>query len=112
MPRRGSPIGRVVEILGGTARPHPDVPSDPAPVAIFEDLGADALVFDLNFWVEVRAGVEARAVASELRHLIASALSYAGIVIAFPQCDLHIDAARPLPVQLIPPAGAGDPPAS
>ena len=56
--------------------------------------------------VEVRPDVDQRVVASELRHLIEAALAEAGIAIAFPQRDLHLDAARPLPVQLVAPAGA------
>jgi small-conductance mechanosensitive channel len=63
----------------------------------FEDFGADALNFSVDFWVELRPGIDQRLVASELRHPIAEALDTAGIVIAFPQRDVHLDTARRYP---------------
>jgi len=104
----GSPTRRVSEILAAVAGRNSHVLASPAPVVVFEDFAADALLFSLDFWVEVHPGVEARVVASEMRHLIDEALSEAGVVIAFPQRDVHLDTAGPLPVQLVPPPG-GEP---
>ncbi len=103
----GSPTRRVTEILAEVAGRHPLVLANPGPVVVFEDFGADALSFSVDFWVEVRPGIDPRLVASELRHQIAEALDTAGIVIAFPQRDVHLDTARPLAVQLVPASGAG-----
>lgn len=97
----GSPSRRIAEILVAVAQGHPSVLASPEPRVVFEDFGADALMFSLDFWVEVKPGVEARVVASDLRHLIGEALAEAGITIAFPQRDIHLDAARPLSVQLV-----------
>jgi small-conductance mechanosensitive channel len=97
----GSPSRRIAEILVAVAHGHPSVLASPEPRVVFEDFGADALMFSLDFWVEVKPGVEARVVASDLRHLIGEALAEAGITIAFPQRDIHLDAARPLSVQLV-----------
>lgn len=97
----GSPSRRIAEILVAVAHGHPSVLASPEPRVVFEDFGADALMFSLDFWVEVKPGVEARVVASDLRHLIGEALAAAGITIAFPQRDIHLDAARPLSVQLV-----------
>ena len=38
-------------------------------------------------------------VASDLRQMIVGAFEENGIVIAFPQQDIHLDMARPLPVE-------------
>lgn len=84
------------EILIAVARRHRGILAEPSAVAIFEVYGADALVSSLDLWAEVC-------------HEIEAALTQADIVIAFPRRALHIDAARPLPVQLAPPAGAGAP---
>jgi potassium efflux system protein len=43
-------------------------------------------------------------VASDLRLMIAGTFSERGIVIAFPQREIRIDAARPLPVQVVVPS--------
>lgn len=97
----GSPTRRVSEILTEVAGKHPHVLTSPEPFVVFEDFAADALLFSLEYWVEVHPGVDARVVASELRHLIDEALSEAGIAIAFPQRDVHLDATHPLPVQVV-----------
>ena len=44
-----------------------------------------------------------RAIVSEIRHRISETLARAGIVIAFPQRDVHIDAQSPIAVKIIPP---------
>jgi small-conductance mechanosensitive channel len=41
-------------------------------------------------------------VGSDLRQMIAGVFADNGINIAFPQRDLHLDAARPLPVEIVP----------
>ena len=40
---------------------------------------------------------------SEIRHRVSEALARAGMAIAFPQRDVHIDAQNPIPVKIIPP---------
>jgi small-conductance mechanosensitive channel len=42
-------------------------------------------------------------IGSDLRHMIAGAFAESGIVMAFPQRDVHLDASRPLPVQVVQP---------
>ncbi len=96
----GSPtrdVDRVLtEVLGG----HPDVRREPAPRVQFHDFGANALQFDAVGWccVAVRGETE-----SELRHRIAEAFAKAGIVLAFPQRDLHLNTVRPLQVEFAEP---------
>ncbi len=85
----GSPTRRVTEILADVAGRHPLVLADPGPVAVLEDFGADAMSFVVDFWVEVRPGVEPRLVASELRHQIVEALGAAGIVMPSAQREVR-----------------------
>lgn len=102
----GSPLRDVADILGECAERHGVVLKDPEPQVVFEDFGSDALVFALYFWVELRPGVSAMQVASDLRFMIARRFAEAGIVVAFPQRDVHLDASQPLRVEVLnPPAG-------
>jgi len=74
---------------------------DPAPRVIFEDFGADALVFVLEFWIDYAKGADGRQIASDLRFMTEKALAEAGIAVPFPQRDLHLDAPAPLKVELV-----------
>jgi small-conductance mechanosensitive channel len=96
----GSPLREVADILEECAKRHGVVLNDPPPLVIFEDFGNDALMFALYFWVELRPTTSAMQVASDLRFMIAKRLDEAGIVIAFPQRDVHLDAATPLRIEL------------
>lgn len=75
----GAPTRRVAEVLADVARSHTNVLGTPAPMVIFEDFGGDDMLFSLDYWVEVRPDLDARLVASELRHQIGPALAAAGI---------------------------------
>jgi potassium-dependent mechanosensitive channel len=98
----GSDTRRVIQLLGEAAERHGVVEKEPKPQAFFTDFGESALTFELRYWVDVIAGNAAQ-VGSDLRQMIAGAFAENRIVIAFPQRDLHLDTARPLPVELVPP---------
>jgi len=97
----GSDVDRVMVILDEVARRSDEVLTKPGPLVIFEDFGDNALVFDLYFWTHAAAPMQLRRVASHLRVDINRALTEAGIVIAFPQRDVHLDATRPIPVHMV-----------
>ncbi len=97
----GSPVQQVTEILLETANRHGLVQTKPAPQVLFEDFGSDALLFGLYVWVEIKLGVDWRNIASDLRYMINKAFSEHGIVMAFPQRDVHVDASKPLQVRLL-----------
>lgn len=96
----GSPTRRVADILQQTAAEHGQVLDEPAPYVLFEDFGADALVFALFFWVDVVKHSGAQ-VQSDIRFMLDKRLADAGINIAYPQRDLHLDTARPLQIELL-----------
>ncbi|MCI0745058.1 MAG: mechanosensitive ion channel [Verrucomicrobia subdivision 3 bacterium] len=97
----GSDTRRVVQLLAEIADRHGLVEKEPKPQVLFTDFGDSALTFELRFWVNVVAANSAQ-VASDLRQMIAGAFAENGIVMAFPQRDIHLDAVRPLQVQVVP----------
>lgn len=97
----GSPVRRVAELIRQAIDEHESCKTEPPPVVIFEDFGDNALIFDAYFWSEVFSEKELRLIRSELRFRIEELFNEAGIVIAFPQRDVHLDSARPIEVRLL-----------
>ncbi|MEO6992664.1 MAG: hypothetical protein ABI273_03450 [Lacunisphaera sp.] len=64
----------------------------------FVDFGDSSLVFEAQFWCNL---AERFAVETELRHRIGEAFAKAGIVMAFPQRDVHLETVKPLQVEVI-----------
>jgi potassium efflux system protein len=93
----GSDVRKALRILVEVARDHPAILDDPAPVATFEDFGDNAL----TLWLRCYSESEFIQRWTELRTDIYERLNKAGIGIAFPQRDVHLDAAEPIPVQLV-----------
>jgi small-conductance mechanosensitive channel len=96
----GSPVRRVAELLLDCMERHGQVLKDPEPRVLFEEFGDSALVFAMYFWLEMRPGVNSQVVMSDLRFMVHKALEEAGIAVPFPQRDVHLDATRPLQVEL------------
>lgn len=97
----GSPIRAVADRLAEVVSRHGQILKDPAPEVLFEDFAADALNFGVYFWLDLESGATGRAVCSDVRFMIDKSFAEAGIVIAFPQRDVHLDSAKPLEVRLI-----------
>jgi len=103
----GSPVQRVAELIAQATNDNPGVLAEPKPAVLFEDFGDNALVFEVFFWVQAQAERDMRKIRSEIRFRIDALFRENGIVIAFPQRDVHIDGsirlsgeppARPMPV--------------
>ncbi|MFZ2986572.1 mechanosensitive ion channel domain-containing protein [Ideonella sp.] len=86
------------------ARQEPAALDEPAPEVLFADFGNDALLLKLQYWIRLGGPRNGPTVDSDLRFAISDALAAAGIEIAFPQRDVHLDLKGPLQVQLTPPA--------
>jgi small-conductance mechanosensitive channel/CRP-like cAMP-binding protein len=97
----GSPTDKVVELIRSAAAEHDEILNQPPPIILFEDFGDSALVFDVHFWVHAEQEMDLRIVRSDLRFAIDRLFRAAGIVIAFPQRDVHLDAGRPLDVRMV-----------
>lgn len=97
----GSQVNRVLEILKEIVEAHPKVLKDPPPAVFFEDFGESALLFGIYYWLEFGFGFNPLLVGSELRSAIDRRFTEEGIVLAFPQRDVHLDSARPIQVQVM-----------
>ena len=96
----GSPTREVATIMKECADRHGLVLKQPEPLVLLEDFGDNALVFGLYIWIDIQPGVNTSLVMSDLRFMLEKRLAEAGIEMAFPQRDLHFDAARPLRIEL------------
>lgn len=89
----GASARQVSEVLLGVAARHGQVLKEPAPRVLLEDFGADALMFNLEYWIDYAQGADGRQIGSDLRFMIERAFADAGIGIPFPQRVVHIQAA-------------------
>jgi small-conductance mechanosensitive channel len=97
----GSPVREVERLLLKAAIENEKTLKNPAPFVLFNDFGDNALIFELYFWVSVRQTTERRMIESSVRFRIDELFREAGIVIAFPQRDVHLDASGPLEFRLV-----------
>ncbi len=97
----GSPLRDAQRMLMRAVSEHGQVMKDPEPLVVLDDFAADALNFTLYYWIEVGRNVDARIVGSDIRFRIDKLFREAGIVIAYPQRDVHIDTISPMKVRLV-----------
>ena len=89
----GTPLEDVVAVLLKITREHAEVLGNPAPSAIFTGFGDSAINFELRAWI---ARVDDRLrIRSELGLALDRSFRAAGIVIPFPQRDLHLRSVAP-----------------
>lgn len=98
----GSPVEKVKELLLEAARGEPDVLESPNPLVLFADFGDNSLVFEVHFWIQMRSQMDRMRAESNIRFRINHLFNEAGLVIAFPQRDLHLDTLAPLEIRMIP----------
>ncbi|MBU3952113.1 MAG: mechanosensitive ion channel [Proteobacteria bacterium] len=97
----GSPVRTVEEALLKAAKSNPNVLENPEPFVLFSDFGDNSLVFELYFWVVIRMVLEKKQIESQVRFEIDALFRQEGLVIAFPQRDIHFDNTTPLSIQMI-----------
>ncbi len=97
----GSPTEEVTRLIRKAVEDHPRVLKQPDPIVLFADFGNNSLDFEVHFWIRMRRLMDRRIVASDLRYRVDEMFREAGIVIAFPQRDVHLDSSRPLDVRLL-----------
>ncbi len=97
----GSPVEEVARLMEQAVNEHASIKKTPAPSVFFEDFGDNALIFDVYFWCQVGGERELRRIRSDIRFRITELFSQAGIVIAFPQRDVHLDADAALKIELV-----------
>ena len=94
----GSDVDKAMRLMEQAARQNNNVLDQPSPSVIFQSFGDNSLNIILRCFVssvDYREGT-----ISELNRAINEKFNEAGVVIAFPQRDLHIDASAPLSVRI------------
>lgn len=96
----GSPVQHVAELIRKTVDDHPEVLKQPPPIVVFDDFGDSALVFETYFWCDVSGERELRQIRSDLRFALTESFAAEGIVIPFPQRDVHVRARGTPPLDI------------
>ena len=97
----GSPTVTVTQLLRRAAVETGRVSKDPPPIILFKSFGDNALQFEVHFWIHMRTMMDQLQIESAVRFLIDQLFREEGIVIAFPQRDVHLDTSSPLTIQMI-----------
>jgi len=94
----GSDVGKALKIVLQTAQNHERVIDEPAPLVTFESFGDNALNIRLRCYIDsMDFRLQTR---SEINQTINHEFEAAGIVIAFPQRDIHLDTSEPLDIRI------------
>lgn len=97
----GSPTRLVEKRIRQAVDEEPGVLKTPEPIIIFEEFGDNSLNFDVHFWVKGRSPMAMKQIQSRIRFRIDDLFREDGLVIAFPQRDVHLDTASPLQVEFV-----------
>lgn len=96
----GSDPQKVMEILIEAAARHGLILKDPAPFAVFDDFGDNALIFSLYFWIQLSGSTNPMIVSSDLRLMIEKRFGELEIGVPFPQRDMHLTTEKPIEVRI------------
>ncbi len=107
----GSDTRAVERLLLQAAEEHSRVRASPAPLAYFLDFADSALAFELRFWILYDERTDRPRIQSEIRYRIDELFREHGIVIAFPQIDVHLDRDEPDAETTAPESAPGSDPA-
>jgi len=97
----GSDVEQALKILGEIVADNPCVLKEPEPRVMFENFGDNALELSTRFFLGEYHGW--RDIVTEIRREIYKRFTDAGIVIAFPQRDVHLDTEQPIRIVVDPP---------
>lgn len=99
----GSDVELAIKTLDGIVREHKRVIDEPAPQIVFESFGDNALMLSARCFLD---SLDNRwGAVTELNREIYKRFAEAGIVIAFPQRDIHFDSDKPIRIDLGPAPG-------
>jgi small-conductance mechanosensitive channel len=98
----GSSTRTVERVIQLAVEAQPEVLPEPAPYVVFESFADSSLAFTAYFWIELDPEVNSMVIFSDIRHRIGERLAEAGIVIPYPQRDLHLVSDKPLDIRVLP----------
>jgi potassium efflux system protein len=94
----GTDLDRALAIVREAAMQHPVIVNDPEPIVTFEEFGDNSLLIRIRFFLDqLDTRLETT---SELMLDINRRLKAAGIVVAYPQRDVHLDTSEPLEIRM------------
>jgi potassium efflux system protein len=94
----GGDVQKAMALMAEAATENEHVMADPPPFVTFEGFGDNALALNLRCYLE---SLDYRlATITELHTAINQKFNDAGLVIAFPQRDVHLDTSRPLEIRI------------
>ena len=95
----GTDMAAALGVVRQVALEHPLVLSSPEPIITFDEFGDNSLLITLRFFMDE---LDKRLIAaSELRLAINERFNELGIVVAFPQRDVHFDTSGPLEIRMV-----------
>ncbi len=97
----GSATDQVAKLMRQAVDEHTLIHDRPEPIVLFQDFGDNALVFEVYFWANIRRPMDLRKIQSDVRFRIDELCREAGITIAYPQRDVHLDTLKPLDVRVV-----------
>ncbi|MDR4509610.1 MAG: mechanosensitive ion channel [Candidatus Brocadiaceae bacterium] len=97
----GSPTREVERLLRKAVEEHGRVLKKYEIILLFTNFGNNALEFEVFFWVQVKTMMDRWTLESDIRFHVDSLFREAGIVIAFPQRDVHLYNPKPLEVRIV-----------
>ena len=89
----GSPAKKVAQLIAQAAEEENAILNDPQPLVTFEDFGESSLVFEVTYWIHSSVEGGLRRTRSNIRFRLDELFEEHGIVIAYPQRDIHLDGA-------------------
>ncbi|MFG0306395.1 MAG: mechanosensitive ion channel family protein [Phycisphaerales bacterium JB040] len=97
----GSDTARVRSVIEEAMEEHDRIMKTDDRAVLFQEFGDNALLFEAHYWSEPRSKLDRMGIESDLRFSIDAKCREAGITIAFPQRDVHLDTLSPLKIRMV-----------
>ena len=94
----GSDVNKAIALMNDAAKANEKVLEDPSPSILFKAFGDNTLNLELRCFVAEQD--DRLTTLTALHHAINDKFNQAGIVIAFPQRDVHLDTSQPLDLRI------------
>jgi potassium efflux system protein len=95
----GTDLRQAMDLVSEAVQRHPLILKEPSPLITFEEFGDNSLLIKARFYMDQ---LEHRLqVSSEVMLDINRRFNERGIVVAFPQRDVHLDTSEPLDIRMV-----------